>query len=302
MAADPHVLDSTRTWTLPARHGVVFKRPSEVMGILNVTPDSFSDGGSYADATTACAQGLRMAEAGAAWIDIGGESTRPGAASVPEDLERERVIPAVEALAAALARHHPQVLISCDTSKPGVARRALQAGCRMINDVTAGSNPEMFEVVAAAGCPLVVMHMQGTPATMQRSPHYQDLLGEIEAFFEERLKVAEACGVQRSMVVLDPGIGFGKTLAQNLQLLRALPRLSRSFGRPLLVGISRKSFIGRLAGLSADLPPSARDSASHILHAALSRECALLRVHDVPGAVLACRMAAALAGDWTPHV
>jgi len=272
------------------------------MGILNVTPDSFSDGGSYADPSVACSQGLLMAAAGAAWIDVGGESTRPGAAGISEQLERERVIPAVEALAEALNRTHPQVMISCDTSKPGVARRALQAGARMINDVTAGMHPEMFEVVAAAGCPLVLMHMQGTPATMQRSPHYQDLLGEIESFFEERLKAAEAGGVQRSMVVLDPGIGFGKTLAQNLQLLRALPRLSRAFGRPLLVGISRKSFIARLAGLPAEAPPSARDPASHLLHGALSRDCALLRVHDVPGAVLACRMAAALAGDWTPHV
>jgi dihydropteroate synthase len=302
MAADPQLMDSQRTWTLPTRHALAFRRPSEVMGIINVTPDSFSDGGVHLDADLAVAAGLRMAQAGAAWIDVGGESSRPGAAPVPLERECERVLPVVERLASALSQLHPQVQVSIDTTKPEVARRALRAGARLVNDITGARDPAMLEVVAAAGAPLVIMHMQGTPQTMQRAPHYQDLLGEIESFFEERLKAAESAGVSRAMCLLDPGIGFGKTLVQNVQLLRSLPRLSRAFDRPLVVGISRKSFIAKLIGLPAQAQADTRDAPSHILHALLARECSLMRVHDVPGAVMACRLSGALTGEWSRHV
>jgi dihydropteroate synthase len=297
MAVDLHPPDAVRSWLLPARTPILLKRPAEVMGIINVTPDSFSDGGAHRDQEAAAEAGARMRAHGAAWIDVGGESTRPGAEAVPSELEIRRVIPAIRALLA----QDGAARVSVDTSKPEVAREALAAGALMVNDVTAARDPRMLEVVAEAACPLVLMHMQGAPSTMQRTPHYRDVVGEVEEFFRERLRAAEAAGVPASRIVLDPGIGFGKTVAHNLALLRSLPRLERAFDRPLVVGVSRKSFIARLVGAPASDPPASRDGASHVLHGLLARSCALLRVHDVPGAVAACRLAQAVAGEWHPH-
>ncbi len=298
MPVDVHPLDAVRSWTVPTTRPLSFRRPAEIMGILNLTPDSFSDGGLHLHPEAAAAGGTAMLEAGAAWIDLGGESTRPGSSQVSLATELERVLPALELLRA----RHPLARISIDTTKPEVARQALLLGADMINDISAAAAPGMLEVVAEAGCPLVLMHMQGTPASMQRSPQYRDLVGEVEGFFAERLRACERHGIPAGRLVLDPGIGFGKTLAHNLQLLRSLPRFERTFDLPLLVGVSRKSFIARITGASSDQPPASRDQASHVLHALLARSCALLRVHDVPGAVIACRLSAATAGDWHPHV
>jgi dihydropteroate synthase len=296
MPVESAPVDAARAWTLPGRRPVVLRQPAEVMGVLNATPDSFSDGGRHLDAEAAATAGAAMVAAGAAWLDVGGESTRPGAEGVSVEVELARVLPVIERLRARL----PGARISIDTSKGEVARRALAAGADLVNDIAAGADPALLEAVAATQCPLVLMHMQGTPATMQRAPRYHDLIGEVEAFFAERLKAAAAAGVPASMVVLDPGIGFGKTVAHNLQLLRSLPRLARAFDRPLMVGLSRKSFIARLLGEDGSSPTS-RDQASHILHALVARDCALLRVHDVPGAVAACRLAAAYQGEGAPH-
>lgn len=273
-----------RRWTVAP--GVTLATPAALMGVLNVTPDSFSDGGRHADPAAAVAAATAMRAAGAAWLDVGGESTRPGAA--PVDLAEElcRVVPAVAALRGI------GLPISVDTAKAAVARAALAAGAAMVNDVTAGADPAMFPLVAEAGCPLVLMHMQGTPATMQRTPTYGDVVDEVRAFLAARLAAAVAAGVREDAVVLDPGIGFGKTLAHNLALLRAVPALAAECGRPLLVGVSRKTFLAAAAGV--DLPPADRDGLSQVAHAALAPHCALLRVHDVPAAAAALRLAAAL--------
>jgi dihydropteroate synthase len=290
MSVETAPMQEARSWTMPGRRPLTFRRPAEVMGVLNVTPDSFSDGGLNLDPEAAAESGAAMVAAGAAWLDLGGESTRPGAESVSAEAELARVLPALERLRARL----PEARISVDTSKGEVARRALAAGADLINDIAAGADPRLLEAVAEARCPLVLMHMQGSPATMQRAPRYDDLVGEVEAFLEARLKAAEHAGVPRAMIVLDPGIGFGKTVAHNLELLRALPRLGRAFDRPLLVGLSRKSFIAKLIGGQPTL--AERDRASHVLHGLIARDCSLLRVHDVPGAIAACRLAAAYDG------
>jgi dihydropteroate synthase len=287
MSVETPPMQEARAWTLPGRRPLTLKRPAEVMGVINVTPDSFSDGGRHLDPEAAAAAGASMVAAGAAWLDIGGESTRPGAAGVSADEELSRVLPALERIRERL----PEARISVDTSKGAVARRALAAGADLINDIAAGADPLLLEAVAEARCPLVLMHMQGTPETMQRAPRYDDLIGEVEAFLEQRLKAAERAGVPRGMIVLDPGIGFGKSVEHNLELLRALPRLSQAFDRPLLIGLSRKSFIAKLLGGQPKL--AERDQASHVLHGLIARDCSLLRVHDVPGAIAALRLAGA---------
>ncbi len=269
---------------------MTLRLPAEVMGIINATPDSFSDGGLSDEPAAAVAVGLAMVAAGAAWLDVGGESSRPGSLPVSQAEELSRVLPVIRALRERL----PTVPISIDTCKAEVAREALAAGASMVNDIRAGADPAMFAVVAEAQCPLVLMHMQGNPATMQRAPHYRDLVGEVEAFFAERMKAAAAAGVTTEMLLLDPGIGFGKTVAHNLALLRSLPRLGRAFDRPLLVGLSRKSFIAKVLG---ERGPASSDAASHILHALVAADCSLLRVHDVAGAVAACRLAGAHSGS-----
>jgi dihydropteroate synthase len=264
------------------QHRWTFPRPSMVMGILNVTPDSFSDGGRFLDAGKAVARGEAMIAEGAELIDVGGESTRPGAAPVDEAEELRRVIPVVKALASRTG-----AVISIDTRKAGVARAALDAGASIVNDIEAQrTDPELWKAVAAAGAGYVSMHMQGSPQTMQADPRYEDVVGEVTGFFRERLLRLEACGVRPEQVLLDPGIGFGKTLDHNLALIRGLGVIS-TLGRPILLGVSRKSFIGRLFGAEPDDRLGA--SLACALWAAGSG-AGVFRVHDVAETVQALRM------------
>ncbi len=218
-----------------------------VMGILNITPDSFSDGGRFFDRDAAIGYAERMREEGADIIDVGGESTRPGSDFISEADELERVIPVIEAVRAA-----SDIPISIDTSKAGVAERALAAGADMVNDVSAMRvDHRIAEVAAAGGAPLILMHMQGMPKTMQEAPAYDDLMGEICGFLAERTEAAVAAGMERDYLLLDPGIGFGKTVDHNLEIIRRLPELT-SLGLPIVMGVSRKRFIGRLLDLPED--------------------------------------------------
>jgi dihydropteroate synthase len=235
--------------------------PFRLMGVVNVTPDSFSDGGLFLDPGAAVAHGLRLAQEGAEILDVGGESTRPGAEPVAAEEELRRVLPVVEGLAAGSGRG--SVAISIDTAKASVARAALDAGARIVNDVTAlRGDPEMAAVVAQSGAQCCLMHMLGEPRTMQTvegGPQYKDVVSEVKAFLEERLAFAVAEGVAEERILLDPGIGFGKTLEHNLQLLRRLHELT-TLGRPLVVGTSRKSFIGRILADTAPVgSPRERD-------------------------------------------
>jgi dihydropteroate synthase len=259
-----------------------------LMGVLNVTPDSFSDGGAYLDPGRAVERGLELAAEGAEIIDIGGESTRPGSSPVPEAEELDRVLPVVRAL-----RPRTPALLSVDTTKAAVARAVLDAGADVVNDTSAlRADPAMAGVVAGTGAGLVLMHMRGTPLTMQDSPHYDDLMGEIMGFLEDRLRAAGAAGIPPERVIIDPGIGFGKTAEHNLEILRGLAAFGR-LGRPLLVGVSRKAFLGRITGQ----PPAARLEAT-IAAAVLSveRGADILRVHDVGPVARAVRTAEAVLG------
>jgi dihydropteroate synthase len=243
-----------------------------IMGVLNVTPDSFSDGGRFLDPDAAIAQGLGMAELGADLVDVGGESTRPGAAAVAAGEELRRVLPVVEALAAA------GVVVSIDTSKPEVAEAALAAGAEVVNDVTGFTDPAMVKLAASSGSGVVVMHMQGTPRTMQIEPRYEDVVREIRDFLTDRARLLIESGVRREAVVIDPGIGFGKTVGHNLAILARLGELA-STGFPVLVGTSRKSFIGAVTGTD---DPVARDAATAVSVAlAMERGAAVVRVHNV---------------------
>lgn len=259
----------------------------EVMGILNVTPDSFSDGGRYGSVELAVRRAAEMIEEGAAILDIGGESTRPGAAGVDEMEEKARVLPVIEKI----RNSFPDACISIDTMKPAVAEAALEAGAEIINDVTGFRENRMIEVAAKYSAGVVVMHMQGTPRTMQKEPRYGDVCEEVRAFFEDRFAALQTAGVQPEAVVFDPGIGFGKTLEHNLELLRHTGRLTVE-DRPLLLGVSRKSFLGRLTGneLAGD-----RDW-STVAVTSLAREQGILlhRVHDVRGNHEALRMTEAM--------
>ena len=263
-----------------------FPRPTLLMGVLNVTPDSFSDGGKFLDPTAAVARGLELIAEGADLIDIGGESTRPNATPVSADEELHRVLPVIEQLAT-----RATVPISIDTQKPAVARAALVAGASLVNDVAANrADPEMWRVVAAAGAGYVVMHMQGTPQTMQLKPAYIDVVREVGEFFEERLGLLATAGVSAEQVVLDVGIGFGKTLEHNLELLAHLNRFTKC-RRPLLVGLSRKSFIGKLLGVEvAERLPASLSGACW----AVAAGAQILRTHDVAATRQAVRMTEAL--------
>ncbi|HVQ58094.1 MAG TPA: dihydropteroate synthase [Solirubrobacterales bacterium] len=261
--------------------------PAKLMGVVNVTPDSFSDGGLYLDPEAAIAHGEELAAAGAAILDVGGESTRPGAEEVAEAEELRRVVPVISGLAGSGAE------VSVDTSKAAVAAAALDAGATIVNDVTAlRGDPEMAALCAERGATVVLMHMLGDPRTMQRDPSYTDVVAEVGAFLAERLQLAVAAGIAEERIWLDPGIGFGKTAEHNLELLRRLPELRR-LGRPLVVGTSRKSFIGRLDGS----PASERlggTIASSVLAAAEGAE--VLRVHDVAEVAEAMKLAGAVLG------
>jgi dihydropteroate synthase len=257
------------------------------MGVVNVTPDSFSDGGLYLDPEAAVAHGAELAAAGAAILDVGGESTRPGAAEVPVQEELRRVMPVVEGLAMSGAA------LSVDTSKHAVAAAALEAGATIVNDVSAlRGDPEMAAVCAGAEATVVLMHMAGTPRTMQDDPRYEDVVAEVKGFLAERLEAALAAGIAEDRVWLDPGIGFGKTAEHNLELLRRLGEL-RELGRPLVVGTSRKSFIGRLDGSGAG-ERLGGTIASSVLAAAEGAD--VLRVHDVAEIGQALTVAAAILG------
>ncbi len=275
------------------------------MGILNVTPDSFSDGGRYLQPRAAVEHGLRMAAEGAAIVDVGGESTRPGAHPVGVQEELRRVIPVVEELC---ARVGAGVRVSIDTSKAEVAKAALAAGAGFVNDVSAlRADPAMAEVVAAGGADCALMHMRGDPRTMQRGggPAYEDVLDEVKAFLEQRMRVALAAGIAEERLLIDPGIGFGKTAAHNLELLRRLPELA-AIGRPILIGTSRKAFLGRIAATASgrgDEPVAAGERlpgtiATNVL--ALQRGASVFRVHDVAPLRDALAAAAATLGlTWT---
>ncbi len=248
------------------------------MGVLNVTPDSFSDAGRHLDHDTAVEHGRAMAADGAAIVDVGGESTRPGAEPVDAGEEIERVVPVVERLAAGRDTGPAGVRVSIDTTKARVTEAALSAGARIVNDVSAFRfEPEVAGLVAGAGATCVLMHMQGEPRTMQEDPRYDDVVAEVKAFLEERLAFAVAEGVPEERVWLDPGIGFGKTVDHNLELLARLDELV-AIGRPLVVGTSRKSFLGKLTGREVDdrLPGTI---ATNVL--ALARGAQVFRVHDV---------------------
>jgi dihydropteroate synthase len=245
-----------------------------VMGIVNVTPDSFSDGGRYLDPQQAIEHALELEREGAAILDIGGESTRPGAEPVSLDEELRRVVPVLEALAGRASA----VQLSIDTAKAAVARAALDAGATFVNDVTAlRGDPEMAEVIARSGADCCLMHMLGEPRTMQHDPHYDDVVGEVKAFLEARLAFAIAAGIEERRIVLDPGIGFGKKLEHNLELLRRLDEFL-TLGRPVSIGTSRKSFLGRLTGRTVG-DRIAGTIATNVL--AYERGARVFRVHDV---------------------
>jgi dihydropteroate synthase len=245
-----------------------------LMGVINVTPDSFSDGGLYIDARAAIAHGLELVADGAAIVDIGGESTRPGAAPVSEDEERRRVLPVIEGLVSAGC----PAQLSIDTSKGAVAASALDAGATLVNDVTAlRGDPEMVAVIAATGAECCLMHMLGDPRTMQLDPSYEDVVGEVKEFLVQRMSFAVAHGVAEERIMLDPGIGFGKTVEHNLELLRRLDELVE-VGRPVVIGTSRKSFIGRLTGRDVN-DRIAGTIATNVL--AYERGARVFRVHDV---------------------
>jgi len=251
------------------------------MGILNVTPDSFSDGGRFDDPGRAAAHGLRMVRDGADLVDVGGESTRPGARAVPAAEERRRVIPVIERLARAGA------LVSVDTSKAAVAEAAFDAGAKVLNDVTAlRGDRRMARLAARAGAAVVLMHMKGTPRTMQRDPRYRDVVAEILLFFQEKLKIALRAGIPRDKIALDPGIGFGKGPEHNVEILRRLGEF-RGPGCALAIGTSRKSFIGHFLGRPVDERLS---GTAATVAAAILRGADLVRVHDVREMVDVARM------------
>jgi dihydropteroate synthase len=261
-----------------------FPRPS-VMAVVNVTPDSFSDGGVNFDTKAAVASARRMVEEGAAIVDVGGESTRPGAEGIPLDEELRRVVPVLERLAG--------VPVSIDTSKAEVARRALELGAELVNDVTAlRGDPELAGVVADSGAYLCLMHMLGEPRTMQDDPRYDDVAAEVAVFLEERLGAAVAAGIPEERIALDPGIGFGKTVEQNFELVRRLDVLL-ALGRPVVIGFSRKSSLGRLLGDPEATVGTVAASVGAAV-AAYERGAAILRVHDVRETVEALTVAQAV--------
>lgn len=259
-----------------------------VMGVLNVTPDSFSDGGRFLEIDQAIEQGLRMVEDGAGFIDVGGESTRPGAEPVSDEAELRRVVPVIEALARRVS-----VPISIDTSKPSVMRAAVQAGAELINDVYALRAPGALEAARETGAAVCLMHMQGEPRTMQVEPHYEHVVHEVRSFLEERVDACLNIGIELDRLVVDPGIGFGKRLQHNLALLAAIPDLSVR-QRPVLIGVSRKSMFKTLLGRDVDerLPGALAVATASVLAGAR-----LIRAHDVRATVDAIKVAQALHGE-----
>lgn len=259
-----------------------------LMGVLNVTPDSFSDGGEFNTPATALAHAQRLVEAGADILDVGGQSTRPGAKQVSVDEELNRVLSVVEAL----RQNEVSVPISVDTTRAVVAQKAVEAGADMVNDISGGTfDPDMLPVVAQLGVPIVLMHTRGTPQTMQQLTDYQDLIGEIYQFLDDQLAAAERAGIARSHLIVDPGIGFAKTGEQNLEILRQLQAFG-SLGVPMLVGVSRKSFIGRI--LNQPDPKGRVWGTAAACCSAIAGSADILRVHDVLEMRDVCRVADAI--------
>ncbi|WP_125076522.1 dihydropteroate synthase [Pseudoxanthomonas sp. SGT-18] len=266
---------------------------TRVMGIVNVTPDSFSDGGAHADAASAIAHGLRLVEEGADLLDVGGESTRPGSEGVSVEEELRRVIPVIEGLAARTG-----VPISIDTSKPEVMRAAVAAGAGMINDICALEREGALDAAAALGVPVVLMHMRGEPRSMQEAPHYDDVVAEVHRYLADRIFAAELAGIPRARLVVDPGFGFGKDDGHNLALLAQLERFT-SLGVPVLAGISRKRTIGALTGRQVPAERVAGSVAAHLV--AAQRGARIVRVHDVAATVDALKVWEAVAAVPAPR-
>jgi len=267
----------------------IFGKKTYIMGVLNVTPDSFSDGGKFFSANDAVEQALRMEGEGADIIDIGGESTRPGAKKVKVKVEVERVVPVIKRLKKKL-----KIPISIDTTKSVVARRALEAGAEIINEISGlHFDRKVAKVAADFGAPVILMHIQGRPRTMQESPHYEDLIGEILEYFVQGIKIAEAAGVPREKLIIDPGIGFGKTLQHNLEIILRLREL-KCLGRPILIGTSRKSVIGGILGL----PVSERlEGTAATVAASIAAGADIIRVHDVSSMKRVTKMTDAIVRD-----
>ena len=279
------MIEASRSNRLPCGSRFLDMSVPHVMGILNVTPDSFSDGGRFSRLDAALRHAEAMLAAGATLIDVGGESTRPGALPVSVEEELERVAPVVEAIQARL-----DVVVSVDTSTPEVIRECAALGAGMVNDVRSLSRPGALQAAAESQMAVCLMHMRGEPATMQDAPHYDDLLGEVADFLRQRMQLCVAAGIDHQRIVLDPGFGFAKTLAHNLSLFRQLDALNQ-LGRPLLVGVSRKSMIGQVLGR----PVEERLSDSLALAAlAVAKGARIVRVHDVAQTVDAIRMIAAV--------
>jgi len=279
--------------TLPTRHGLLeFSRRTLIMGIINLTPDSFSDGGRRYDAIKAVADGVAMFKSGADIVDIGGESSRPGATPVSEDEELARVLPVVRGL-----RKGSDAPISIDTYKSNVARAALDAGADIVNDISAlRFDPAMAAMIAAEKVPVVLMHMQGTPRTMQQEPKYEDVVREVRDFLAAQLYAAMDAGIAQEMIVIDPGIGFGKTLEHNLQLLRGLSMIA-ALGQPVLVGASRKAFIGRI--LDAE-PPNRLAGSLATAVASVLGGANIIRAHDVAETAKAVKIPDAIRFGYSP--
>lgn len=264
------------------------------MGILNVTPDSFSDGGDFDTLAKAIAKARQMVASGADILDIGGQSTRPGAETIPVEEELQRTLPVIQSL-----RQELEIPISIDTTRSQVAEAAIQAGADWVNDISGATfDPDMLKTVAQLQVPLVLMHIRGTPQTMQQLTDYADLMGEISTFFTERIAAAEQAGIVRSHLILDPGIGFAKTVPQNLQLLRELPRF-RFLDLPLLTGVSRKSFIGKI--LNQSDPKARLWGTAAACTAAIAGGADILRVHDVAEMVEVSRVADAIWRSTTSY-
>lgn len=278
----PHNSKLAAPLRFPGRPAMTLDRP-RIMGVLNVTPDSFSDGGRYLELDVAVMQGLVMAREGADLIDVGGESSRPGAERVAPDVQIKRTAGVIAALRSALdGEGYEQVMISIDSTHADVAQAAIDAGAGMLNDISAGREDQrMLHVAAERGAAICLMHMHGQPKTMQAAPSYDDVAAEIEAFLAERVEAAVAAGVERSQIVIDPGIGFGKTVEHNLAILRALPRYVAT-GQPVLLGTSRKSFLATLHGqpdLKVEPDPAGGTAATSAWGVAAGVQ--LFRVHDV---------------------
>jgi dihydropteroate synthase len=259
-----------------------------VMGVLNVTPDSFSDGAMFDTPDAAVKHGLRLLDEGADLLDVGGESTRPGSDPVDAATELDRVLPVIEGL----RREAPEALVSVDTRKAEVAREALVAGADVVNDVGAGRDPDMFSVVAGAAAGIVLMHMKGEPRTMQRDPRYDDVVAEVRSFLAERIEAAVAAGIGRDRLCVDPGIGFGKGLEHNLELLREIGSFAY-LGVPVLVGVSRKRFLGELTGVED--PAERLEGTLGAVAWCAARGVDVVRVHDVAAAVRTLRTVDAIA-------